>query len=167
MQHSDERLASACFWSFCSLGLCLAHHSSTLLSTYTASRGTLLHRAIPLLQQGFNHCVWERSLTFVSCLLTKTSRDKERDTHITEHFSKSQRCCTLKTNRKHARMSVKRQKKKTDDMDARPVTDSNSLAPYETLCTVSGVFLICNRLCLYSNCSREGTYDSGPGGSER
>lgn len=46
-------------------------------------------------------------------------------------------------------------------------TDSNSLAPYETLCSVLEVFLICKHLCLYSNCSGEGTYDSGPGGSER
>lgn len=71
---------------------------------------------------------------------------------------------------KHARqIKGKKNPKQTDNMDARPVTDllSNSPAPYETSCAVLGVFLIFKCLCLYSNCSGEGTYDSGPGGSER
>lgn len=64
-------------------------------------------------------------------LLTTILRDT--NTHITEHLSKEpegsmQEChCT---------------DKQTDNMDARPVTDSNSLAPYETLCSVCGVCLI-------------------------
>lgn len=37
-------------------GFLLAYHSFTLLS-HTASRGTLLYTATPLLLQGFNHCL--------------------------------------------------------------------------------------------------------------
>lgn len=73
MQHDEERLASACFWSLCSLGLCLAPHSSTPLHMVTQrlQPGSILS---PALDNG---------------------RHKERDTHITENCSKTG-CCTLK-----------------------------------------------------------------------
>ena len=56
---------------------------------------------------------------------------RERDTYITEHFSRSQRCCSLKADRKHEHQ-LEDSSQTNDDMDARPVTDSNCLAPNES-----------------------------------
>lgn len=80
-------------------------------------------------------------------LLTKQrKRQRARDTHITEHFPKKKPEVLHTKDQKDACKNIskkQKQTKKSDNMDARPVTDSNSLAPYETLCAVSGMFLIC------------------------
>ena len=142
--HQPAMLSAAQWWK---VGICmllvlllarafiLAHHSSTLLPTQTEQRHTSPHgdNTSPA---RFNH--WIQEVADLYVLLYWLTH--ERDTHIT----------TWRANRSMQECQL-REQTADDEMDARPVTVSNRLAPNETWCAVVKKLLISVYLCVYSN----------------